>query len=94
MGLRRNAKLALGENRLMAPAGDNAYELYSKILKLDPSNGDAKNGMRNIASRYVAMADRAIDRGELDKAETYVDRARLADDSYAGIRAIEERLAR
>ncbi|MEM9173861.1 MAG: serine/threonine-protein kinase [Myxococcota bacterium] len=94
IGLSRNAETALRENRLMSPAGDNAFAHYQQILKLDPNNADAKSGMRNIASRYVAMADRAIDRGELEKAETLVDRARQADDTYAGIRAIEERLAR
>ena len=92
IGLSRNAEAALRENRLMSPPGDNAYGLYQQILKIDPNNVDATSGLRSIASRYVAMADRAIDLGELEKAETYVDRARQADDEYAGIRAIEERL--
>ncbi|MBB85376.1 MAG: hypothetical protein CL931_16325 [Deltaproteobacteria bacterium] len=92
IGLSRNAEAALRENRLMSPPGDNAYALYQQILKIDPNNADATSGLRSIASRYVAMADRAIDLGELEKAETYVDRARQADDEYAGIRAIEERL--
>ena len=92
IGLSRNAEAALRENRLMSPPGDNAYGLYQQILKIDPNNADATSGMRSIASRYVAMAARAIDLGELEKAETYVDRARQADDGFAGILAIEERL--
>ncbi len=94
IGLSRNAATALRENRLMSPAGDNAYALYQQILSIDPNNADATSGIRNIASRYVAMADRAIDRSDLEKARTYVDRARQADATYPGIRAIEERLGR
>lgn len=93
IGLSRNAATALRESRLMTPAGDNAYATYQQILKIDPNNAGAQRGLTNIASRYVAMADRAIDGGDLDRARTYVDRARKADESYAGIRAIEERLA-
>ena len=94
IGLSRNAETALRENRLMSPVGDNAYAHYRQILKIDPNNTDARSGMRNIASRYVAMADRAIDGSDLEKARTYVDRAKQADDGYPGIRAIEERLGR
>ncbi|GEM_PF-4401014 len=94
IGLSRNAATALNENRLMSPAGDNAYAIYQQILKMDPNNAEAKRGMGIIAQRYVSMADRAIDGGDLDKARTYVDRARQADASYAGIRAIEDRLSR
>lgn len=94
IGLSRNAETALRENRLMSPAGDNAYALYQQILAIDPNNDTARSGMRNIASRYVAMADRAIDGSDPDKARTFVDRARKADETYPGIRAIEERLGR
>jgi len=94
IGLSRNAATALRENRLMSPAGDNAYALYGQILEIDPNNDAAKSGMRNIASRYVAMADRAIDGSDLEKARDFVDRARKADGTYPGIRAIEDRLGR
>ena len=94
IGLSRNAATAVGENRLMSPAGDNAYAIYQQILKMDPNNADAKRGLTNIAQRYVSMADRAIDGGDRDKARTYVDRARKADASYPGIGAVEGRLSR
>lgn len=92
IGLSRNAATALRENRLMSPAGDNAYALYGQILEIDPNNDGAKSGMRNIAGRYVAMADRAIEGSDLEKARDLVDRARKADGTYPGILAIEERL--
>ena len=38
------------------------------------------------------MADRAVDKGDLEQARSFVERARRADSDYAGIAAIESRL--
>ncbi len=92
IGLIGNAKRALEENRLMSPAGDNAYDRYVQVLQIDPSDQRAVEGLRQVASRYVSMADRAVDKGDLEQARTFVERARRADASYAGIAAIESRL--
>jgi hypothetical protein len=92
IGLVKNAKLALEENRLMSPAGDNAYDRYRTLAKLDPSDRRASVGLREIATRYVGMAERAIEKGALGQARTYVERARKADSKYAGIGSVEDRL--
>ena len=92
IGLVKNAKLALEENRLMSPAGDNAYDRYRTLAKLDPSDQRASVGLREIAMRYVGMAERAIEKGDLGQARTYVERARKADSKYAGIGSVERRL--
>ena len=92
IGLVKNAKLALEENRLMSPAGDNAYDRYRTLAKLDPSDRRASVGLREIATRYVGMAERAIKKGDLGQARTYVERARKADSKYAGIGSVERRL--
>ena len=92
IGLIGNARRALEENRLMSPASDNAYDRYVQVLELDPSDQRAVAGLRQIASRYVSMADRAVDQGDLEQARTFVERARRADRDYAGIAAIESRL--
>ena len=87
-----NARLALRENRLMSPAGDNAYDRYRKVLELDPRNADAKDGLREIATRYVSFAESALDGGDVAQARDYLDRARQADASYAGIARLAARL--
>ena len=92
IGLVKNAKLALEENRLMSPAGDNAYDRYRTLAKLDPSDRRASLGLREIATRYVGMAERAIEKGDLGQARTYIERARKADSKYAGIDSVERRL--
>ncbi|MEZ4356228.1 MAG: serine/threonine-protein kinase [Myxococcota bacterium] len=94
IGLLNNARLALGDNRLMAPAGDNAYDRYRKVLDLDPGNDKARAGLREVAARYVQLAEGAIAKGDPAQARDFLDRARRADSSYAGIRETAARLSR
>ncbi len=93
IGLINNARLALEENRLMSPANDNAYDRYRRVLELDPNEKRAKAGLRKVAIRYVAMADRSVDRGNLEQARNFADRARRADAAYPGIATLESRLS-
>jgi tRNA A-37 threonylcarbamoyl transferase component Bud32 len=93
VGMLQNAKLALGENRMMSPPGDNAYDRYRNVLRLEPGNQAAKSGLREIASRYVRLANEAVDQGDAAKAREHLGNARRADASHSGIRAVEQRIA-
>jgi serine/threonine protein kinase len=62
----------LDDWNLTAPAGANAYEEYQKVLKLDPENAAALNGMKLIADRYATLADKRIDSGRYTQALEYV----------------------
>ena len=84
-----DAKAAYAGGRLMLPAGRNAYELYLQVLRLDPENAVALEGIQEIALRYIAMADAAIKEASFDNAEQYLARAiRLSPDQQelAGVR--------
>jgi serine/threonine-protein kinase len=94
IGLINNARSALEEDRLMTPPGDNAFERFSKVLVLDPTDKRALEGLREIADRYVALAEGALDRGDREAARGFADRARRADEAHAGIRNLERRLER
>lgn len=69
------AKRAFDDNRLMLPAGRNAYESYQQVLRLDPGNKMALQGIEEIALRYITMAETAINAGSFDNAENYLVRA-------------------
>jgi hypothetical protein len=64
----------LASNRLTSPKGDNALELYQKILSMDPDNRDARGGLRKIADRYLKLAENALDAGRIPSARSYVKR--------------------
>lgn len=93
VGMLTNAKMALAEGRLMSPAGDNAYDRYRSVLRLEPGNATAKSGLREIASRYVQKANDAIAAGDTATARDQLRQARQADASHSGIRAAESRLS-
>lgn len=69
------ASTALDDNRLMFPAGDNAYDRYMEVLSFAPDNQIALQGIEDIVDRYVIMANQAIQVGQFDDAEEYLSRA-------------------
>jgi len=94
IGLLNSAKLALGENKLMSPPNDNAYDRYRRILALDPSNQKAKNGLQEVAAHYLGLAESAVAKGDLAGGRTFLERARKADPDHPGITTTEARLTR
>lgn len=90
MGLLRGAELALAENRLQNPPGDNAYEKYRAVLELDPKNAQALRGLETVAGRYIALSERALARGDVEQARDYVARAASIAPEHAGLEAARE----
>jgi serine/threonine-protein kinase len=74
MGLLRGAETALAENRLQSPKGNNAYEKYRSVLALDPENRTAKQGLMQVASRYLSLSRGASSAGRLEEAREYMAR--------------------
>ena len=78
------ARLAYEDNRLMSPAGRNAYDGYRMILDFDPDNEIARQGIRDIVTRYVELVDAATQLRQYDNAESYLNRAaRIGENSEA-----------
>ncbi len=92
IGLLNNAKLAVSENRLMSPAGDNAYDRYQRVLSLDRNNAKAKDGLRAVSDRYLDLASASVSGGNIVQARNYLANARKADSSHPDLAAAEARL--
>ena len=69
------ARIAFEDNRLLLPAGNNAYDRYLEVLSIESENQVALDGIESIADRYVEMANEAIRIGQFDNAENYLSRA-------------------
>lgn len=79
--LLEQAERALDDDRLMVPAGNNAYEAYQAILEQNPAHSQARAGIDLIAERYAELARLALDRSDFDVADQFIARARrLAPD--------------
>ena len=74
-GLLRAARDDINANRLTSPAGRNAFERFSKVLRMDPENAGAKAGLEAVVERYIGLAKRAYRRGDAARVATYLARA-------------------
>ncbi len=61
--------------RLTSPISNNAFDKYLKVLSIEQNNQEALQGIRAISDEYVKLANNAINRGDLAKAESYLNKA-------------------
>ncbi|MEE2733293.1 MAG: protein kinase [Pseudomonadota bacterium] len=73
--LLQQAREALRRDRLMLPKKTSAYTLYLQALELNPTNPEARQGLDRIVAKYLVLASRQLNEGELDQAQEYADRA-------------------
>jgi hypothetical protein len=86
------ARLAYDDNRLMSPAGNNAYDGFRAVLDFAPDNVVALQGIKDIVIRYVALADEAIQSRQYDNAESLLSRAARIDQNEPAIADAHQRL--
>ena len=87
-GLLDHGWRSLGQDRLLVPKNNNAFHYFQRVLKLDPGNSDALNGIEQVVARYTTLATDAFDRNDKEKAEQYIERGfriRLDDDDLRAI---------
>ncbi len=68
------AERQLQENKLLAPAGDNAYESYQR-LAVELSAGDRRviGGFNRIAAGYHSLAESQLEQNLIDQAQKYLE---------------------
>lgn len=76
LGLARDA---VHDDRLVAPAGSNAYEFYLSVLQLEPQNRSAQEALRESFPRAAAEIERTINQNDLDEARREIDLLREFD---------------
>ncbi len=74
-GLLKSAEYHLANDQLANPPGDNAWDAYSEVLKLDPSNAAAKAGRSKVEKRMVELLTAAVDSADGDKARELMTQA-------------------
>jgi hypothetical protein len=76
LGLARDA---MHDNRLIAPAGSNAWEFYLSVLQLEPEDPTARDALRESFPRAAVEIERSINQNELDEARREIDLLREFD---------------
>lgn len=77
---------------LTTPQGDNAFEDFNAVLRLQADNAEAKAGITEISNRYVELADGAMTRGEYVAARRYLELAQTVDPSNSAVQARRDEL--
>ena len=90
--LLQKAARQLAALRLTRPRGDNAADSYRAVLRLDPGNRAAQRGLRDIANRYLAMARRARERGDVARALRLVERGLSVQPRHRALRRLRATL--
>jgi TonB family protein len=72
------AAQALDANRLTAPPGDHALELYLQAQARNPSDADARAGLAEVHERLLARAENALLEERFDEAAAAIETARKA----------------
>ena len=77
--LMNEAQKALKQDRLVAPAGDNAFEYYLEVLKRDPHNRAAQDALRETFPYGAQTVDQTINQKNYPEAQREIDLLAKAD---------------
>ncbi len=87
------AEQQLKQDRLSTPPDDNALDTYNVILKMQPGNPDAEQGLKQIAARYEELARKKLDEGKYIEADEFVHSGLAAWPQHVGLNDIQKVLA-
>lgn len=77
--LLQHARDAMAAQRLLAPAGNNAFESYLAVLQREPGNRVAQDALREVFPFAAHAAEQTIDAGDGAEAQRQIDLLRRAD---------------
>jgi periplasmic protein TonB len=88
------AQLAMRDRHFIDPAEGSALSLYRSALALDPTSGEARQGLRRLAEVLVARVQTALDEKQYEAALQALETARNIDANDPRLPALDERIAR
>lgn len=90
--LYREARKAMNENRMAAPAGNNALEYYLKILAKQPDDSGAKDALRELFPFATGTAEDQINQNNFDEANRVIALLAKADPSNYSLTILRSKL--
>ncbi|HUB88321.1 MAG TPA: energy transducer TonB [Dyella sp.] len=67
------ARKAMNEQRVLAPAGNNAFEFYLKVLQKQPGNQVAADALRETFPFAASNVEQVINQREFDEADREIN---------------------
>src|SRR5262249_56629255 len=88
----RMADLAFQAGMLVEPEEYSAWTLYRGVVKAEPGNQAAVQGLNKVADELVRRGETALEQGRFDDARAVVERIRAALPQHAGAKALAEKI--
>ncbi|HEY2591341.1 MAG TPA: energy transducer TonB [Steroidobacteraceae bacterium] len=90
--LLEKARLAMRERRYTEPTSNCALLYYRSALGVDPTNGEARDGMARLATLLVSRFGESLSGGKLDEASGSLASLKIASPNDARLPGLENRL--
>jgi TonB family protein len=88
----RMAQLAYDAGMLVEPDEYSAWTLFSRVLRNEPGNAAALEGLTKVADDLVRRGETALDQGRFDDARATVERVRSALPDHEGAKALAQKI--
>lgn len=88
----RMAQLAYEAGMLVEPEEYSAWTLYKQVVKTDPRNAEALEGLTKVADDLVRRGETALEQGRFDDARATVERVRDALPDHPGAKSLAEKI--
>ncbi len=82
----------LRQDQLSEPPGENAISRFQGVLRTDPGNQQAKDGLGKVAKRLLALTEIALEEDRLDSAAAMIGTIENLDPSLGGLGRAKRRL--
>lgn len=76
------------------PAGNNAVATYREVLKLDPDNAPARDGLGRIAQEYERQARQQRDAGALQESLAQIEKGLTVLPNHEGLAGLRQEVER
>jgi len=87
------ARVAMREKRYIDPANDSALTRYKNVLEVDPTNGEARQGIDRIAELLISRAAAALTTRDYNTALRAVEVVRSLKPDHPRLAALDAQLA-
>src|SRR5262245_55392359 len=83
----------MANGRLITPQGQSARDAFVEARRLDPTDPNVLQGIRDLSNLIVEEARKSLGAGKLDEAQSYVHAARSLGSAGAALATVERSLA-
>jgi len=86
------ARFAMDERRYIEPVKNNVLEYFRQVLVLDPTNAEAKEGLKRLGGLLIARARTALEERRFDNALAELEAARSIDQNDPRLAEVDAKL--